>query len=80
MSTKKKFDFKAWLKTMPDERWYNFNDCIGNCAMGQYMTYLGEPWSIEKYNEHIQKDLDGSALALSSNFTFGGVKKLLEVV
>lgn len=74
-----KFDFRAWLKIMPDDLTYNFNDCTGNCAMGQHMTYLGEPWSIEKYNEHIRKDLNGSALALSSNNTFGGLKKALEI-
>ncbi len=73
------FDFKAWLKTMPDNRTYNFNDCTGNCAMGQYMTHLGETWDISTYNKHIREDLGGSALALSSNYSFGGLKKVLEV-
>ncbi len=73
------YDFKAWLKTMPDDGYYNFNECTGNCAMGQFMTYLGEPWSLEKYNEHITKDLGGDR-ALSANNTFGGLKKMLEVV
>ncbi len=75
-----KFDFRAWLNTMPDDKEYNFNDCTGNCAMGQYMTYLGEKWNIEKYNDHIRNDLNGSALALSSQNTFGGIKRVLEDV
>ncbi len=73
----KPFDFRSWLKTMPDNQSYNFNDCTGNCAMGQYMTYLGEPWSIETYNRHIKEDLDGSALALSASSNFGEIKRAL---
>ncbi len=74
------YDFRAWLKTMPDDKEYTFNDCTGNCAMGQYMTSIGERWSIEDYNRHIRDDLNNSAHALSENHTFGGIKKALEIV
>ncbi len=76
----KKYNFRAWLKTMPDDKVYDFNNCSGNCAMGQYMSSIGETWDIGVYNEHIKRELKGSALQLSSNNTFGGLKRALEVV
>ncbi len=74
------YDFRAWLKTMPDDREYNFSDCTGNCAMGQYMASIGEAWDIVRYNEHVNRELKGTPVQLSRNKTFGALKKDLELV
>ena len=32
---------RNWLKTLPLEGGYNFNDCIGGCLLGQYLAARG---------------------------------------
>ncbi len=63
---------------MPDDKFYNFSDCTGNCAMGQYMTSIGEKWDIARYDEHIRREFNGMPGVLANNLTFGGIKRALE--
>ncbi len=74
------YDFRAWLKTKPDDEKYNFSDCTGNCAMGQYMAARGMVWDISHYNALVASEL-GNANALAYSETFGELKaKVLESV
>jgi len=36
----------AWLETKPADETYNWHDCRGECAYGQYMAAHGIPWAI----------------------------------
>ncbi len=76
--TKKQYDFRAWLKTMPSEKSYDFDNCDGKCAMGQYMEYLGEAWDLDKYRKHINEELGGNARHLAYSDTFGELRLALE--
>lgn len=68
------YNFRAWLNTKPDDEPYNFMDCTGHCAMGQYMTHLGEKWDIDRYNDHVNTEITEIG-ALAESKTFGELKK-----
>ena len=76
------YDFKQWLNVQPDDKAYNFMDCTGKCAMGQYMASRGEKWDMEVYADHVAREfpsvLEGQALSQSG--TFGELKRKLETV
>ena len=73
------YDFKAWLDVQPDDKTYNFMDCTGKCAMGQYMKSRGEAWDVRRYRALVAENFPGgSVLPLSQSKTFGELKKALE--
>lgn len=37
--------FVAWLETKDPEARYSFYECEGRCLVGQYMEFLGIPWT-----------------------------------
>lgn len=75
------YDFRAWLNTKPNDEKYEFMDCTGKCAMGQYMKdVLDESWSINRYNDHVRSIFKGDPTPLSKSTTFGELKaKVLEL-
>jgi hypothetical protein len=79
----KAYDFKAWLETKNPNEEYNFGDCHGDCAYGQYMAARGHTWHIQRYVEGVNETLGGDQEVLNSQpQTFGAllwrVKKVLE--
>ena len=78
------YDFKAWLQIQPDDKEYNFMDCTGKCAVGQYMKHRGESWDMVVYQKHIfdigGSDPGGFAIGLKDSKTFGELKRALETV
>lgn len=67
MSKPSKFDFTAWLQTKNPNESYNFNDSHGCCLMGQFMTSVGEDWSMSRYNELCNSVLGGRTHVLSGS-------------
>lgn len=79
------YDFRSWLKDQPDDIWYNFSDCLGNCAVGQYMRAIGEKWDMYRYTEHMIREFESypeskDFAALTQSKTFGELKRRLELV
>ncbi len=75
------YDFKAWLQTKPNDEKYDYMNCQGKCAVGQYMSeVLHEPWDIKRYSELIHSEFTGEEhYALQKSDTFGTLKaKILE--
>jgi hypothetical protein len=70
------YDFRAWLNVQPDDKEYDFMNCTGNCAMGQYMKSIGEKWDMVRYNEHVNKEFR-DIRPLSGSKTFGELKKAM---
>ena len=76
------YNFRQWLNVQPSDKEYSFHDCLGNCAVGQYMKSRDEKWDFNIYNDHISKigkphEVVG---ALASSKTFGELKRKLELV
>lgn len=70
------YDFRAWLNVQPDDKKYEFMDCTGNCAVGQWMKFIEQAWTLDKYNQHVlTQSLSVPALAKSK--TFGELKKAM---
>jgi len=38
--------FIGWLETQPARKQYDFNNCRGECLLGQYMTAMGIQWGV----------------------------------
>ena len=79
------YDFRSWLNIQPNDKEYKFHDCLGNCAVGQYMKSRGEKWDFAVYNDHIEAIAPGKAgetvFKLAGSHTFGELKaKFLELV
>lgn len=69
------YDFRAWLQVQPDDKRYDYMDCSGNCAVGQYMRSIGERWDFSRYQGHVQKIFGFRILPLSRSKTFGELKQ-----
>ena len=74
------YDFRAWLNTQPDDKTYNFMDCTGKCAMGQYMASRGEAWDMKRYADLVTQEFNNEISPLSQSKTFGELKKAMELV
>ena len=75
------YDFKQWLNVQPDDKTYNFMNCTGQCAMGQYMASRGEAWDMRRYADLVIENFPhGNVLPLSQSRTFGELKKAMELV
>jgi len=75
------YNFRAWLEVQPDDKEYDYMNCQGNCAMGQYMQSIGEKWDMPRYNEHVLEEFGFNTNALAQSKTFGELKsKVLEPV
>ncbi len=73
------YDFKAWLRVQPNDKPYDYQDCTGECAMGQWMTSIGEDWSLSRYNRHVYREFGEDITPLQHSKTFGELKaKVLE--
>ena len=68
-------DFIAWLRTKEPTQEYDFWNCAGECAVGQYMAAKRIPWSINAYADAISDlDLWGAGAALcEGEQTFGAL-------
>ncbi len=63
-----------WLEQQPPEKEYDFFDCKGNCAIGQYMKFIGIPWKRDYTYERICVATDdGGYLAYKGKHTFGAM-------
>jgi hypothetical protein len=79
-------DFIAWLETKPSSEVYDFDNCQGECLMGQYMAARGRKWGYGPvghgvtHSAYWQSCLDvfdggitgGSIVLASGPKTFGG--------
>jgi hypothetical protein len=52
-------DFIVWLGSKDPDESYNFNDCTGECLMGQYMQTKGVMWKSGRYTEFCHMVLGG---------------------
>jgi len=76
-----KYDFKAWLETKPSDGKYTFTDSCGHCLMGQFMTSVGESWSMPRYTEYVNEVIGGNTFILNSEpQTFGGALARVRVL
>lgn len=74
-----RFDFNAWLDVKPDDETYNYINCTGNCAVGQFMKEkLGEEWNMNRYAK-LASEICGTTnhAALADSRTFGELKARL---
>jgi hypothetical protein len=79
--------FIAWLRTKPPHNRYDFDDCEGECVLGQYMTHCGIEWKIARtclptYAETVARvfGLGGGDQAVLANrpWTYGAALKRAE--
>lgn len=69
--------FIAWLEKQPKRGAYDFNNCDGQCLMGQYMASIGQPWSMGNYARIVSRIDPASVCAcfpigFAWPHTFGG--------
>ena len=61
--------FIAWLETKAAGETYNWHDCGGECAYGQYMAAHGIPWSVAAVDHDFRRVVYG--IAHQFPWTFG---------
>lgn len=74
--------FADWAEKQPPDEAYRFNDCTGECAIGQYMAAHGIGWRDNShgssYLDFIQRvwretDVNLNSLACARPWTFGAL-------
>jgi hypothetical protein len=71
--------FVTWLKTKDPSETYDWGDCSGGCAVGQYLQYCGISWSNRPRGLYFSLAFPGndrSVVLLAK--TFGEVLKNVE--
>lgn len=79
-------EFTAFAGTKPANEKYNYMDCNGGCAVGQWMRATGVAWDINVYSALVQEMLGphseyrAVSAPLSQSETWGDLHDNLKVL
>ena len=72
--------FTKFTGEQPADKHYQFMDCQGNCAVGQWMKSTGQKWDMDIYRDLVREmfgpEPDAHSSLVSSE-TFGELHKAL---